>query len=139
MVERLKYGATRNMSPEEFKEYKRSLQRRWKAKNPERIKEDNRKWWEWRKREKPKVCVCKYCGNEFNAARATYKICPECLEKPCPTKVKLWEAYCKRLEKQQKINEVRELYSTGQYKQKQLAYMYNVSQRVISYWVRGRK
>lgn len=78
-MKRLKYGATKLMTPEEYKQYKRKLSKRWRKNNPEKIKAQNKYYAEWYKKTKPHKCVCVECGRKFNSARANIQHCPKCI------------------------------------------------------------
>ena len=137
-VKRLPYGATKNMSPEEYKEYKRELQRRWRKEHPEYMKENNRHWYRFYQRVKPRVCVCKFCGQEFNAPRSYYKICPECRNKPSKHKLLLMARAERKKTRQELQVKAIEMYKKGLF-ERQIAEKLNVSQKCISNWVRGTK
>lgn len=75
---RLKYGATKDMSPEEYRQYKRDLQKRWRTNHPDWVKASNKHWSEVYSQTKPFKCICVDCGREFSASRNTPKHCPRC-------------------------------------------------------------
>lgn len=137
-MERLKYGATKDMSPEEYKEYKRRLGKRWRDNNPEKVKAQNRYYSEKRRIEKPYICVCKRCGKNFNAQRNFFKICPECQLLPSRTKLFLEERAKRKEKRLQNIEEVKLWYKAG-FTQMQIAKDFKVSQKTISNWLNGRK
>ena len=79
-MKRLKYGATKYMTPDEYKQYKRDLGKRWRKNNKAKIKAKNKYYAELYKQTKPCECICKNCGRKFNAPRKYYKLCSQCLE-----------------------------------------------------------
>lgn len=135
---RLKYGATKDMSPEEYKEYKRNLQRSWRKRNKKLVKERNHNWWIYYKETKPRVCICKYCGNEFNAPRNYYKVCPDCRNKPKKYELIKMAKEQRKKQRQEMIEEARDWYKAG-ITQEVLALEFGVSQKCISNWVRKGK
>lgn len=76
---RLPWGRTRSMSKEEYKQYKRDLQTRWRHAHPEWVKQSNKKWAEIYSKTKPFECICVHCGKKFNASRNSQKSCPDCV------------------------------------------------------------
>lgn len=80
-MKRLKYGATKNMTPEELKQYKRDLGKRYRRRHPDKIKAQNKYYSELYSKTKPFPNTCVDCGNVFYASRSTIKHCPECREK----------------------------------------------------------
>lgn len=76
---RLPWGQTRNMSEEEYKQYKRDLQTRWRHAHPEYVKRSNKKWAEIYSKTKPFECICVHCGKKFNASRNSQNSCPDCV------------------------------------------------------------
>jgi predicted transcriptional regulator len=137
-MKRLKYGATKDMSPEEYKEYKRNLQRSWRKRNKEWVKEHNHDWWIYYKENKPRICICKYCGNEFNAPRNYYKICPDCKNKPKKCELIKMAREQRKKTRQEMIEEARDWYKAGM-TQEAIALDFGVSQKCISNWVKGVK
>ena len=135
---RLKYGATKDMSPEEYKEYKRNLQRSWRKRNKKLVKERNHNWWIYYKETKPRVCICKYCGNEFNAPRNYYKVCPDCRNKPKKYELIKMAKEQRKKQRQEMIEEARDWYKAGM-TQEAIALDFGVSQKCISNWVRKGK
>lgn len=80
-MKRLKYGATKLMTPEEYKQYKRDLSKRFRHRHPDKIKAQNKYYSELYSKTKPFPNICVDCGNVFYASRSTIKHCPECREK----------------------------------------------------------
>ena len=78
MYKRLKPGEFIAMTPEQKQEHKRMLNRRYRVKNPDKIHKRNLYFYELYKTIKPCVCICKKCGNKFNAPRKYYKLCDTC-------------------------------------------------------------
>ena len=126
------------MSPEEYKEYKRNLQRSWRKRNKKLVKERNHNWWIYYKETKPRVCICKYCGNEFNAPRNYYKVCPDCRNKPKKYELIKMAKEQRKKQRQEMIEEARDWYKAGM-TQEVLALEFGVSQKCISNWVRKEK
>lgn len=87
-MERLPYGASKSMTDEEKLLRKRYLHKRWRDNHPDFCKAQSKYYNALYKQTKPKTCVCKYCHQEFRAARDYYKICPTCLAAPKKTQVK---------------------------------------------------
>lgn len=79
-MKRLKYGATKYMTPDEYKQYKRDLSKRWRKNNPDKVKAQNKYYSELYKTIKPFECTCKICGRKFDAMRKYYKLCPQCIK-----------------------------------------------------------
>lgn len=79
-MKRLKYGATKYMTPDEYKQYKRDLGKRWRKKNKAKIKAKNKYYADLYKIIRPCECICKICGRKFDAPRKYYKLCPQCLK-----------------------------------------------------------
>lgn len=79
-MKRLAYGATKTMTPDEYKQYKRALQKRWRHNHPDRVRAENRYYSKLYSQTKPFQCVCVRCGKTFGASRNTVKTCPECRE-----------------------------------------------------------
>lgn len=76
---RITYGSYKNMTPEEQRAHRLKLAARWRANNRKKISEKNHYFWEKRKELKPAICVCKVCGQEFNAPRRVgYTRCDKC-------------------------------------------------------------
>lgn len=77
-MSRLPYGAYSLMTPEEQREHRNALHRKWARKNSEYLNTKNKRYFDrWRK-EKPFVVNCVRCGKEFNVARKSRQICDEC-------------------------------------------------------------
>lgn len=80
-MSRLPYGAYNLMTPEEQREHRNALHRKWARKNSEYLNAKNKRYFDrWRK-EKPFVVNCARCGKEFNACRRCIKVCPKCHKK----------------------------------------------------------
>lgn len=100
--ERLPWGQTKFMSEEEYRQYKRDLQARWRHAHTEWVKYNNKKWAEIYSKTKPFECICKKCGKKFNASRNSQKSCPECVNLRHLGAVKKREDYKAKIEKKQK-------------------------------------
>lgn len=133
-MQRLKYGATKNMTPEEYKQYKRDLSKRWRDNNPEKIKKQNKYYSDLYKKTKPFVCICSKCGCSFHASRNYYKICEDCKLKPSKRQILLQERKNKHIEKIKLIEEVKYGYKCG-IQQAILAENFGVTQKTISNWI----
>ena len=77
-MRRLKKGEFLAMTPEQQREHKRALQRKWKHAHKEQISASNKKWNDYYREHKPFPCTCQKCGKTFYARRRTNKICPDC-------------------------------------------------------------
>lgn len=76
---RIAYGSFKNMTPEQQREHRLMLGARYRAKNRDKLREQNRQMWAQRKASKPVCLICKVCGKEFNAPRRIgYTRCDEC-------------------------------------------------------------
>ena len=78
-MKRLKKGAYKAMSPEAQKARKHALQKAWRDRHPERIKEINHKWAVYYQRTRPFKCICQSCGKEFGAPRNYFVTCQDCV------------------------------------------------------------
>lgn len=112
-MERLKYGSFKTMTKEEQRQHKRELDRNWRHSHPEWVKEQNEFYYELRKKNKPFVCTCKYCGSEFNANQKDRKICPECRNRPPRAEVLRKELSARRVARINKYKEMEKLYKSG--------------------------
>lgn len=135
---RLKFGEFLSMSPEQQREHKRMLQRRWRKNNKDIVKARNHRYYLKYKKIKPYVVVCKYCGEEFHATRNYYKICPDCLKKPKTIALKKMEIQNRKAKKEEMKKEIRNWYSAGM-TQMALAQYYGVTQTTISKWLKQKK
>lgn len=77
-MERLKYGASKLMTPEEKIQHRKMLAKRWRDNNKDVVSQRNHMWFVRYKRTKPFLATCTICGAEFNAMRDYYKMCPVC-------------------------------------------------------------
>ena len=75
---RLPYGSFKLMTPEQQAEHRRELARNSRMRNKEKRNAYNRAYFARWKKTKPFECVCKVCGNKFNAARSSRSICDKC-------------------------------------------------------------
>ena len=75
---RLPYGTFKNLTPEEQHARKKMLAARYRHNNREKVNAKNKKFFDKWKIEKPFICTCTKCGNEFNAMRRNRLICPDC-------------------------------------------------------------
>ena len=81
MYKRLKPGEFIAMTPEQQKAHKRALNKRWRDAHPDIMHEQNLHWYRFYKKVKPHTCICKKCGQSFNAPRAYFKLCDGCRNK----------------------------------------------------------
>ena len=136
---RLKHGEYIRMSDEEKKQWKHFLQKRWRKEHPEKMRESNKKWAQFYNETKPCKCVCKVCGNVFNARRNYLKKCPACVlashEKQSLLKQQLQERKQKR---QDFVVTIVEMYKSG-LTQQQIADIMKRSQSNISAILRKNK
>lgn len=130
---RIPYGATKNMTDEEFRQYKRDIQKRWRHKHPEYVKKENLYWYKKYREEKPYKCICKRCGQEFDAPRPYYKVCGKC---PTKTSIMKKEIQMRKDNKKMIVEQAVAMYKTGLYTQTQVAEFFGTYQRQISNWVK---
>lgn len=114
MLRRLKRGEYKAMSLEERRKWKHMLQKKWRKNHPEWVKKSNHEWALYYVQYKPFVCMCDFCGKEFNAARKYYKKCPDCIEKKRQeSKERKLQKEQLRLEKQKRNKKIIELHKKG--------------------------
>lgn len=131
-MKRLKWGATKTMTPEEYKQYKRKLSKRWRKNNPEKIKAQNKHYAEWYKKIKPHKCVCVECGRKFNSARANIQHCPKCIaESKRLVKMRKTAVELKREAIKEEYTEIVQMYKDG-HTQEVIAETFGRSQSGIS-------
>lgn len=129
---RLPWGQTRSMSEEEYKQYKRNLQTRWRHAHPEWVKYSNKKWAEIYSKTKPFECICQKCGKKFNASRNSQKSCPDCVNLRHLTAEKKREEWLeKKNKKQEDIKQILVMARMG-IKQRIIADTLKMSQSGIS-------
>lgn len=126
------------LTPKARKIWKNYIQYRWRKKHPEFVKKQNDYFAAKYRTEKPFICTCKYCGQQFNAPKNCYQICPTCSARPSKKRLKQLEIEQRRLARQASIEEARFWYSKG-ITQEVLAEDFGVAQKTISNWVRGVK
>lgn len=80
-MERIKYGELKNMTPEEIKQHKADISKRWRLNNAKKVSKTNHDWYVFYKRNPRFESVCKICGDRFMSSRKNAKICPKCLKK----------------------------------------------------------
>ena len=138
-MERLEYGAFNKMTPEQQKEHKRALHRKWRAQNKEVVSKQNHAWYLRYKTTKPFVATCIFCGKSFNATRSYYKTCPACRDSRHENYfIKTKELKARNKKRKIKYNEVETLYKQG-FTQRQIADLLAISQGSISYIIRTNK
>lgn len=135
---RLPIGATKEMSDEEKRIWKRFLAYRWRKEHPEFVKRQNRYYSKKRQKEKPYIAICKLCGKEFHTAREYNKICPDCHKLPTKHQIHIEESKKRKKEKALIRDEVRYWYKKG-LTQCVLAEDFGVTQKTISNWVNSKK
>ena len=86
-MKRLKKGEFLAMTPEQQREHRLALQRRWKHAHKDKVSVMNKKWNDYYREYKPFPCTCKKCGSIFYARRRTNKICPVCHSLPPQYKI----------------------------------------------------
>ena len=138
-MERLAYGAFDKMTPEQQKEHKRALQRKWRAENKDVISRRNHMWYLRYKTTKPFVATCMFCGKSFNATRSYYKTCPECTDsKHTNFIIRTKECEARSAQRNIKYNEVEKLHKQG-FTQRQIADALSITQSGVSYIITKRK
>lgn len=111
---RLKYGATKDMTREEYLVYRRNLQKRWRHNHPDWVKANNKHWAQVYHETKPFKCICKICGAEFMASRSERKRCSKCCaEKAYVAEVRKKTIMLKREERKAEYKLVLEMYKDG--------------------------
>ena len=138
MFRRLRKGEFLAMTPEKQIEHRKMLQRRWRKNNKDIVKARNHRYYLKYKKTKPYIAVCKYCGQEFNATRSYYKICPDCMCKPKKIALEKIAIQNRKAKKEEMKKEIRDWYSVGM-TQMALAQYYGVTQTTISKWLREKK
>lgn len=129
---RLPWGQTRNMSEEEYRQYKRALQKRWRHNHPDRVRAENRYYSKLYSQTKPFQCVCVKCGKTFGASRNTVKTCPKCREVMRHlVDMRRKAIVLKREEKQAEYQQIARMYRQG-VKQQVIAGILGRSQSGIS-------
>lgn len=129
----------KELTPEQKIIWKRYLGWRWKKEHPEFTKSQNKYYYKLYRKTKPHVCICKKCGQEFNAAKKCYKICPRCQFMPSESQIKKQEILERKIKKMAKIEQVYNIYITGEMNQTQIARVYDTTQENISRWIRKYK
>lgn len=81
MIKRAEYGSLKDLSEQEYKEYKAKIAKQWRSDNPDKVKEYNKDWYAWNKKHPKHECFCKICENMFLSYRKSAKICKRCLAK----------------------------------------------------------
>lgn len=138
-MKRLKYGATKFMSEEEYKQYKRDLSKRWRDNNPDKIRAQNKYYSELYAKTKPFQCVCVRCGKTFGASRNTVKTCPECREEMRKlVDMRRKAIVLKREAKQAEYQQIARMYRQG-VKQQMIAGILGRSQSGVSVILRRLK
>lgn len=136
---RLKYGATKDMTREEYLVYRRSLQKRWRRNHPDWVKTNNKYWAQLYRETKPFKCICKICGAEFMASRSERKRCPKCrVEKAYISEMRKKTIVLKREERRAEYQQIVRMYKQG-VKQQTIADTLGRSQSGISAILRKLK
>ena len=131
-MERLKHGAFKLLTPEQQLEHIHMLARRYRVNHRELLSKKYKAWHKNRMITKPCVCVCRICGQKFNAPRKCYKRCENCHENThveAENKRKL--ARQKRADYRQMIQQILELAKQGM-RQEDIASHFNYTQSGIS-------
>jgi hypothetical protein len=135
-MRRLKQGEFFTMTHEQQKAHKRMLQKRWRARNKDRVKEMNHKWAVYYWATKPFLCICQKCGKEFGAARRYFITCPDCIQAHiAKNKAKRDLAIMKAKEKVKRNKNIIRLHQKGLL-QKEIEQRTGVKQGTISYILR---
>lgn len=79
---RLTYGSFKNMTPDEQRAHMLMMRARYRAKNRNKIRAEQRYYKKLYMETKPYLCVCTKCGQEFNAHRSDCKRCEQCRSIP---------------------------------------------------------
>lgn len=130
MYKRLKHGEFMAMTPEQKRQHKAMLTKRYKKAHPEKIREINLYFYNLYKKTKPHKCICVKCGKVFNAARSVYKWCDECKNKDWGA-IRRQAIIDKRNAKINKHKKVIELAKLG-WEQEEIAKQVGYSQRNVS-------
>ena len=124
------------LSSEGKKIWTRYLHWRWCKNHPEFIKKQNKYYFDKYKTEKPHKCICKRCGQEFDAPRPYYKLCMKC---PTKTQLKKKEIQFRKDRKKMIAEQAVAMYKTGLYTQQYIADFFGTYQRQISNWVNSAR
>lgn len=129
---RLKKGEWIAMSLEDKIKWKRFLQRRWRHKHPDWVKETNKHWADFYNKVKPYLLTCKGCGQQFNSARKNRHFCDICLENrhkhQQTTKRELAE---RKTNRKNTIDNIIKMWRAG-FSQTQIAQLFGYTQSNIS-------
>lgn len=123
---------SKELTPEQKRIWKRYLGWRWRHSHPEFVSAQNKHYSEIYKKTKPFVITCQYCENQFNAARSSYHVCPNCMEKSHKKQLALKQAkIARRKAREHFIQEIIHLWQSG-ISQTEIARRYNRTQSGIS-------
>lgn len=136
---RMPKGINKTFTKKQKEIWKRYLNWRWKKNHPDFIKIENLHWYKYYRKVKPFVCICKKCGEKFNAPKKYYKTCPECLTAPSLRDVERRQILERKIKRAAIREQVYNIYITGEITQEKLAEIYNTSQENISRWIRLHK
>lgn len=80
-MNRAEYGSLKKLSKRQYKDHKNEIARRWRENNPDKVSQDNKRWYEYYKSHPRFEVVCVLCGAKFKSYRKGAKICQKCLKK----------------------------------------------------------
>ena len=137
-MKRLKYGAIKQMTPEEKRKHLRALQKNWRDNNKDIVSRKNHYWYERYKERKPFVATCGYCGKQFNATRNYYKTCPECADERHTRYVLMLKEREMRVAKREELYDNIVFLRNQGLKQTDIAAILKTTQSTVSYILRTR-
>lgn len=131
-MERLKRGTFKLLTPEQQREHTHVLAARYRANHRELLRKKYKDWHKKRMKTNPCVCVCRTCGQTFNAPRSCYKLCDNCQKQVhIVAENKRQTLEQKRADYRKMIQEILELAQQG-VRQEDIAQKYDYSQVGIS-------
>lgn len=137
MMKRLKPGELQAMSPENRKAHMKVLQKQWRDRNHEKIREQNHKWSLYYQKYRPFKCICHLCGKEFGAPRKYFVTCSDCIRARINHNKSLQEAIIARQKAKIKRNkEIIQLRKKGLL-QSEIAARVGIGQAGVSYVLRS--
>ena len=137
VMKRLKPGELRDMSPEDRRAHIKELQKQWRDRNHEKLREQNHKWSLYYQKYRPFKCICHICGKEFGAPRNYFVTCSDCIRARIDHNKSLRAAIILRQEAKVKRNkEIIRLRKKGLL-QSEIAAKVGIGQAGVSYVLRS--
>ena len=128
---RLKRGEYLAMTPEQKREHRLAMAKKYRDAHREELYEKNKKYFDMYKRDKPFLCTCNRCQSLFCAARKNTRVCPNChkLERLHWEEIKL-ERQRQKLAKEVLKEQVLDLRRRGML-QKDIGEQLGITQRTV--------